>query len=95
MCPLLLATGHFCPGCGSLRAVHDLAVGDLSEALGHNLIVVPALVWLGWWWLARVAAATGTTLRDPPSSALFCRVLLVVLALFTVLRNLPGSPLAP
>lgn len=94
-CPVLALTGHYCPGCGSLRALHDLAVGHAGAAIGHNLLVVPGLIWLGWWWLARVAAALDRPLREPPSSQRFCRGLLVVLALFVVLRNMPGSPLAP
>lgn len=94
-CPFYALTGWYCPGCGSLRALHDIAVGRISEAVGHNLLVVPALVWLGWWWLAQVAAASDRQVIAPPSSARFCKVLLAVLAAFVVLRNLPGSPLAP
>jgi Protein of unknown function (DUF2752) len=95
VCPVYALTGHYCPGCGSLRALHDLAMGSYVEGVGHNLLVIPALVWLGWWWLSRAAAAAHVVVPDPPSSQRFCRGLLVVLALFTVLRNVPGSPLAP
>jgi uncharacterized protein DUF2752 len=94
-CPFHRLTGLYCPGCGSLRALHDLAVGRYAEAVGHNLLVVPALVWLGWWWVSRAAAAASVAVPEPPSSERFCRGLLAVLVVFTVLRNLPGSPLAP
>lgn len=94
-CPVNAITGGFCPGCGSMRGVHDLLVGQPIEAIGHNLLLFPALAWLGWWWVSQVLAASGHRLPGPPSSARFCWWLLAVLAAFTVLRNLPGSPLAP
>lgn len=95
-CPSLLLTGQWCPLCGSLRGLHDLATGGVGEAVGHNLLLLPALVWLGWWWMAMlVAPAAGRVVPGPPTSARFCWVLLAALAVFTVARNLPGSPLAP
>jgi hypothetical protein len=93
-CPFHALTGWDCPGCGSLRGIHDLLVGRFAEAVGHDLLLVPALVWLTWWWLARSARALGRVWREPPSSARFCYLLLGFVVLFTVLRNLPGSPLA-
>lgn len=78
-----------------MRGVHDLLVGHPLEAIGHNLLLLPALGWLGWWWVHRVATALGRRLAEPPSGARFCWLLLAVIAVFTVLRNLPGSPLAP
>ncbi|MFY9913997.1 MAG: DUF2752 domain-containing protein [Nocardioidaceae bacterium] len=95
VCPVNALTGGFCPGCGSLRGLRDLLVGHPVEAVGHNLLLVPALVWLGWWWVRVTAAAAGRDVAGPPSSERFCYSLLVVLAVFTVARNLPGSPLAP
>jgi hypothetical protein len=95
-CPFLALTGHWCPGCGSLRAVHALAHGDLSTALSRNLLtvaLVPVLVasWLRWTrrsWSRRPR----TTLAHP---ALVWALLVVVLA-FWLLRNLPvGAALAP
>lgn len=52
-CPFLALTGHWCPGCGALRAVHALAVGDPVTALDRNPLLVAllpllALAWLGW-----------------------------------------------
>jgi hypothetical protein len=75
--------------------MHDLMLGRYAEAAGHNLLVIPALLWLSWWWLARVAVVVHVVVPAPPSSQRFCRGLLVVVAVFTVLRNVPGSPLAP
>lgn len=88
VCPSALL-GFDCPGCGTLRATHDLLTGQVVESMSHNVLTIPALGWLGWWWLARV-----TGLPGPPQSSRAAYVLLVVIGVFTVLRNLPGSPLA-
>lgn len=42
-CPILAATGWYCPGCGGLRAVHALAHGDVAQALDRNALIVLAL----------------------------------------------------
>ena len=41
-CPFLAVTGYYCPGCGSLRALHDLAHGDVAGALARNPLMVLA-----------------------------------------------------
>lgn len=89
VCPTALL-GFACPGCGTLRATHDLLTGDLLGSISHNVLTIPALAWLVWWWLSRVAGLPG-----PPQSSRAAIVLLVVIGVFTALRNLPGSPLAP
>ena len=97
LCPSA-ALGIYCPGCGGLRAVNDLTNGDVGAALSSNVLVtllIPvAIVLLGLWvvdsWRGRMR---WTDLRRVRPSAY---VFLVVLAAFTVLRNLPiGSWLAP
>src|SRR6478752_6842274 len=60
-CPFLALTGMYCPGCGSLRAVHDLAHGDISGALARNPLTVLVLgglvvayaAWARRLWLGR------------------------------------------
>ena len=42
VCPTYQLLGVYCPGCGSLRALHDLAIGRWAEAVAHNALVVPA-----------------------------------------------------
>jgi hypothetical protein len=95
-CPFLAVTGQLCPGCGSLRAVHALAHGEIGTAAGLNVLtvlaVVPLLViWLQW--LRR--SWTGAPRRSvAPAPALWA--LVVVVCVFAVVRNLPaGAALAP
>jgi hypothetical protein len=95
-CPFLALTGWFCPGCGSLRALHALVHGDVREALARNpLVVITAPVLLVWWvvWLVRVLRRRRRRWAAP---AWTIWALLVLVVLFTVARNLPGGAfLAP
>lgn len=99
-CPILLLTGHWCPGCGGLRAVHDLAHGQVLTALSANLLVVimvPVLIMLWARWVFTRSAgprAQPRTSRSVPSWLLW--LLLVMVGVFWGLRNLPVTAwLAP
>jgi Protein of unknown function (DUF2752) len=95
-CPFLAVTGWFCPGCGSLRALHALAHGDLRGALARNplmVLTVPALV--VWWttWLVRAVLVRPRRWVAPAWSIW---ALLAVVLVFAVARNLPNAAfLAP
>ncbi len=89
ICPSVLLLGVSCPGCGGLRATHDLVTGDLAGAWQANplwVLVVPLLV-LAW------ASWTRRRWRGLPSGvppAWLAWTLLVVVLLFAVLRNVPA-----
>jgi uncharacterized protein DUF2752 len=95
-CPFLFITGRYCPGCGSLRAVHALAHGDIGAALGLNVLtVLGGVVLTGIWlrWAARSWRGEARTTVAPPWVHYG---LLVVVVAFGVVRNLPfGAALAP
>ncbi|GAA2833559.1 DUF2752 domain-containing protein [Kitasatospora paracochleata] len=97
VCPVLQATGWWCPGCGGLRCVHALTRGDLTTAGHDNLLVlvlafVVAFLWLRWAW----AALTGAPVPRMRIGLRQTVLLVVVLGLFMVVRNLPaGAGLAP
>jgi hypothetical protein len=84
------ATGLLCPGCGSLRAMHQLLHGHLATAFRFNELLVlalPCLAWFGARW------GLNTFRGQPPRVAVSGRWLWTVLALivaFSVWRNLPG-----
>jgi len=89
-CPFLSVTGLACPGCGSLRAVHALAHGDVGAALALNLLTVLAIVplvviWARWLVRARTGKPRSTVAPAPVLGGL-----LVVVVAFGVLRNLPA-----
>lgn len=85
-------TGLHCPGCGSGRALHALAQGDVITALDQNPFSTAFVPLLGIW----LALLVWRGLRDnlPPLAAPAgaARVMLVVTILFTIARNLPWWP---
>jgi hypothetical protein len=98
-CPFLALTGLHCPACGSLRAIHALAHGDVPAAVGLNVLAVAGLAALvGLWvvWVVRAAGGARHLDARPTVPRWVGPVLLVTAVVFGVLRNLPvGSALAP
>ncbi len=96
VCPSA-ALGFSCPGCGCMRAVHDLTHLRLADAVSSNVLFVallPVLVGLlGWWTVDRWRGVErGSTVLTTPLLVVGAMVLLG----FAVLRNLPQfSYLAP
>jgi hypothetical protein len=90
VCRFHQLTGLNCPGCGSTRALYALLHGHLLAALRDNALLVAGLAaavargaWLGW------CRLRGRNLPAffPPR---WLWPLLVVVALFGILRNLPA-----
>ena len=87
-------TGLLCPGCGALRAFHQLLHGHLATAFRFNPVLIvslPFLCWIG----ARFALQEAR--HQPLSLGLHPGWLWLVLAgvlVVSVLRNLPGAPFA-
>jgi hypothetical protein len=83
-------TGLNCPGCGGLRALHQLTHGNVVTAFHCNpllMVLLPFITFLTLRWLLRGREAfVGNTVLFRPA-ALW--ILLAVTLLFTVLRNLP------
>lgn len=93
-CPFHLITGLHCPGCGSLRALHQLLHGNLVGALGLNplaVIILPVLLY------SLVSTAIRVLNNKPPArpvvSATRIWLLLAGIIAFWVLRNIPVYPL--
>ena len=94
ICPFLGLTGCYCPGCGTLRALHRLMFGDVSGALGYNPLTVLSLPFVAY----SFAAAALRAFDLPAPRPLFLRsrwiwALLAAILLFWALRNLPAGPL--
>ena len=92
-CPVHFLTGWYCPGCGSLRAIHQLLQGNLRAAWAMNplsMLLFPFLVY----GLAREATSY---LRGQPSPQFavpgaWIRALCALIVLFGIVRNLPFHP---
>jgi hypothetical protein len=89
-CVFHQVTGWNCPGCGGLRAMHQLLRGNLAAAWELNPLAVLLVPVFGWflldWWLA---AFRGRGLPKPTLGTRTVWVLIGVLVTFGVLRNLP------
>ncbi len=99
LCMFHRLTGWNCPGCGGLRATHQLLHGHISEALRFNALVVlavPVLLTLGLRWLwVRVR---GRRVPPKPLATFWIWLLLAVMLGFGLVRNLPfltGNQLSP
>jgi Protein of unknown function (DUF2752) len=86
-------TGWNCPGCGSLRAMHQLLHGHLLAALRDNLLLILSLP------VAAVYSArqflrwrAGLQVTFPAIRPRGILVFLGVLVIFTIIRNIPSAP---
>jgi hypothetical protein len=95
-CPFLALTGKFCPGCGSLRAMHALTHGDVAAAAGLNVLALASLPVLALIWLLWVRRSWTGAPRAKTAPATLIWALAVAVLVFGVVRNLPfGAALAP
>ena len=87
-------TGFLCPGCGGLRALHQLLHGHLATAFRFNPMLIaslPFVFWLGAQYLVQRTRNQPAKLGVRPFWLwLFLAAVLVV----SVLRNLPGPSFA-
>ena len=87
-------TGLLCPGCGALRALHQLLHGHLAMAFRLNpvlIVLLPFVLWVG----ARYGLQKAR--NQPPSLGvrpIWLWLILVAVLVVSVLRNLPGAPFA-
>jgi hypothetical protein len=95
ICPFRAATGYDCPGCGGTRAAHQLLTGHLGAAIDLNLLAVVAAPLILWsLWAALAAAFGGTRFATPFATRRWSWIGLTVVAVFWVVRNIPGTPLS-
>ena len=92
-CPLHYFTGWYCPGCGSLRAIHQLLQGNARAAWAMNPLSMMLFPFLAYG-LAREAISYLRGLPSPqfavPGACI--RALCALIVLFGIVRNLPFHP---
>jgi Protein of unknown function (DUF2752) len=98
-CPFHALTGLYCPGCGSLRAMHQLFHGHLTIAFWLNPLMVLSLPFLGYSFFSYLMVGIrGRSLPNIFVPAYCIWTYLGVVLLFWVIRNIsmyPFSLLAP
>ena len=90
-CPFLATTGLYCPGCGALRATHDLLHGDVAGALARNpagLLALPYLLVALVTWFRRSTGRPAPRSTSLPPAVIWG--LLAAITAYWIVRNLPG-----
>ena len=92
-CPLRALTGWYCPGCGSLRAFHQLLHGNLANALALNPFAVIVSPFLAYGTVSyAVFMLRGKYLPRVFLPAFWIRALCAAIVAFGIMRNLPLYP---
>ncbi|HZV34883.1 MAG TPA: DUF2752 domain-containing protein [Verrucomicrobiae bacterium] len=92
-CMLYVTTGLYCPGCGALRASHQLLHGNVLAALHDNLLLVASVPCGAYYFLRR--AVCWLNGRPAPPFVLqpkWIMALTIIVVCFTILRNIPIAP---
>ncbi len=92
-CPVRYLTGWYCPGCGSLRAIHQLLHGNLQAAWAMNPLAVIFLPFVAYGLASRaLLEVSGHELPRFFVPAFYIRALGIIVILFAIARNLPLYP---
>jgi hypothetical protein len=94
LCLFHRTTGLLCPGCGAMRATHQLLHGHLAAAFHFNPALVmslPLLLWFGARFAVQKARNQPLSLSLRPA---WLWLILAAVLVVSVLRNLPGAPFA-
>jgi hypothetical protein len=92
LCPTRALFGVDCPGCGLMRATHDLVTGNIGGALDHNVLVVALVplaivVWLRWLLRSWRGVSPQVTYAQFHRRNVVLVASLVVILAFGVVRN--------
>ena len=92
-CPFYAVTGLYCPGCGTLRVVHQLLTGHPGAALGLNplfMVALPFLLYAYLRWAGELLVGVRLpAIKAPPWAVRLVPVLVIA---FGVVRNIPIDP---
>lgn len=92
-CPLNYFTGLYCPGCGSLRALHQLLLGNWHTAWAMNPLTCLLLPFLIYGLASELCLRIkGRALPQIFLPGTWIYALCAVIVLFGILRNLPIYP---
>ncbi|MFR9620963.1 MAG: DUF2752 domain-containing protein [Rikenellaceae bacterium] len=91
-CVVLTLTGWECPGCGSQRALHELAHLRIGAAWGYNPLLVVAIPYLALGFIVETAyrrkpSGWSAKLRTRLYGQRAIVVVLVVIVAFAIVRN--------
>jgi len=86
-------TGLHCPGCGSIRALHELVHGNITAAIRLNPLAIAALPFLAY---AFISYGVRTWIKKPAArrqaKGFWIWLLLAAVIAFWIARNIPVYP---
>jgi len=94
VCLFHQTTGLLCPGCGSLRALHQLLHGHVVAALHFNALLVLSLPVMAWFGCRSIVDNLNHQPADIRIRPVWLWFGLVGLVAFGILRNLPFAQTA-
>lgn len=93
-CMFHSATGLYCPGCGSQRAIHNMLHLNLEGTVNNNILFIPAFLAIGYHYI-HPHVNSQFHLKLP--NIFYMRstpwIIFGIILLFWILRNLPWYPL--
>lgn len=91
--PFRELTGLFCPGCGTLRGLHQLLHGNLEAAFGFNPFMVLCLPFMFYSYISyTMEVILGRQLYKPFIHPKLISCLLYSIIAYWFLRNIPVEP---
>jgi hypothetical protein len=91
--PFRAITGLFCPGCGTLRGLHQLLHGHFLAALELNPLMVISLPFMVYAYLSYAKKVlTGRRLPSVYIKSKWIWLLLKAIVAYWILRNIPIAP---
>lgn len=94
-CPFRALTGLYCPGCGTLRGLHQFLHGHVLTALDLNPLMVMLLPFIGYALVSYVSYNLfGRSFPQVFVHPFWIRMLLLAVLLFWIVRNIPIFPFA-
>ncbi len=90
-CQFYKLTHLHCPGCGSLRAMHQLTHGHVTAAFLSNPLLIVSIPMLAWLGISKLRNRSVSALMIQPAAA--WTILAIVIG-FGILRNLPFAAFA-
>lgn len=92
-CPFNFLMGFYCPGCGTLRALHQLLHGNVFAAIKLNALTVFFVPFIGYSFVSYITTGIkGWSLPKVFIPAVLIWILLGAVILFGILRNIPVEP---
>lgn len=92
-CPFYSATGIYCPGCGSQRAIHHILHGNILAGFRYNLLIFLLLIVLIYEGVIYLFNAIyKKKLKNIFHYSISTNIILILIILFWVLRNISTYP---